>query len=285
MSMDFPVDLPEIMGLDRDLIVRVAYRTRQWAEATVADVPNAVPAEPGAAGTVDAEQRRREAASLFTIAGSYMMLLDAHDAGPALRTAREHFSQLGSTYAHPLAVCGADTRAAYSAVEESDDRPLAPGDRANVLLALSWADMHVGQDNYQPREAFGAHIQSAQPVAATEVGRLRMPLAAMMRVLNEAAAVFHEGEGNVPRLVGAAHDFLIRAHDIAAAAMADHFHWQSLMCSALPVEPEAAAVGAIVMSAALRREADAEVMERLDLPSQALVPLIVGRRIAETAVG
>ena len=85
------------------------------------------------------EDRRRDAASLLAIAGSYQLLLDVVKARDALRTAAAHFRLLGSSFAYPVAVCAADTSATYSAVEATE-HPLSAVGHAHVLLALSWVN-------------------------------------------------------------------------------------------------------------------------------------------------
>jgi hypothetical protein len=86
---------------------------------------------------------------------------------------------------------------------------------------------------------------------------------------------------SVDTLTESVHEFLTRAHEVTAAAMNDQFHWRNLMSSVLPVEPEAAALGAVVMACAMRQQAADALMQRLDLPPQAIAPLVVGRAIAE----
>jgi hypothetical protein len=276
--------LVEALGLERETLERVAHRTRQWGEAIVRTIDAEMEErDEGSSPPRELERRLREAASLFALAGSYLLLLDAREARNALRTAASHFTLLESSYSHPLAVCAANAEIASSALNSGDDRRLAASDRANVLLSLGWLDI-AGEKQFiaDARPSLLGHLDRAHSVAETRVGRLRLPLDATLRVISAADAVAHE-EAGPKALVASLHDALIRIHDVTSSAAADRFHWRALMSSILPVEPEAAALCAVAMSAAMRHEAEAKVLDRLELPPLALAPLLVGREIARSS--
>lgn len=276
--------LAEILGLEPETLTRVAHRTVQWAGAIESQIDEIELGEaPVGPRQPRREQLHREAASLFAIAGSYRLLLDAGEARPALLAAAGHSVAVGSTFAHPLAVCGADIGIAGTALKGTD-RPLSADDRADVLLGLGWLDMAApSQAMDEARGVLHNHLEVARSVAETPVGRLRIPLEATIRVVSEADAVAHGGADGLAGLAASLHDALIRIHDVTSAAMGDRFHWRRLLSNVLPVEPEAAALGAIAMHATMRHEADAEMLDRLDLPPVSLVPLFVGREIARQA--
>lgn len=283
MSQDASYDLPEIFGLEYDMVERVARRTEQWARGLerVAEVDGL---SDDRSSANSAEQLRREVASLYAIAGSYRLILGARDAIEPLRQGARHLAAVGSPYAHALAVCSADSDSVWLRRIDETDRPLTAADRALVLLRLGWLEASSLASDDDTRQALFAHMDRATSVAATEVGRLRLPLDATMRVVRAVDAMLHdEPGGDVDTLAGSAHEFLTRAHDITAEAMNDRFHWSRLMTSVLPVEPEAAAVGAVIMAGAVRRGAADELMQRLHLPPVATAPLVVGREIAAIA--
>jgi hypothetical protein len=284
LNGEVPSRVPESLGLDPELVDRVAERTVEWGTALSLSARDARNAH-------EAQQSLREAASLLAIGGSYRLLLDVTGAQEPLRMAAEHFRRLGNFFAHPLSVCAADTSAARAALD-APSGPLKAVDRAHVLLALGWVDVdargamidaEARQLGGIERDVLFTHMSQAEPVAAAEVGRLRVPLDATMRVVQAADALAHEGREHMRGLVTHLHDFLLRAHDVTAAAARDRFHWAQLMSSVLPVEPEAAALGAVVMRAATRRELADELMERLDLPPQAVAPLEVAGSIVRAA--
>jgi hypothetical protein len=198
-----------------------------------------------------------------------------------LAAARHHVA-VGSFYAHALAVCSADEDAGWLRRLDESHRPLSASDRALVLLRLGWLDTSVREG--AAREALFAHMDQAAPVAPTEVGRLRIPLDATMRVLQAVDGMLYEDAGRgIDAVAASTHDFLTRAHDVTAAAIADRFHWRNMLSSVLPVEPEAVALGAVVMAGAMRHKAEDRLMEQVDLPLRAVAPLVVGRAIAEIA--
>jgi hypothetical protein len=281
---ELPDDLPEIMGLERDALERVAHRTQQWGKSLERSLSADRGSDQERVSVRGEEQLRREIASLFTIAGSYQLLLRASSAVEPLHAAADHFVAVGSPYAHALAVCGGDQDAAWVGRLGDGDRPLSAADRALVLLRLGWLDTSLREPQGATRQALFAHIERAAPVGPTEVGRLRVPLDATLRVLRNVDAMLYDDVGRgIDALAVSARDFLTRAHDVTAAAMADSFHWRNMLSSVLPVEPEAAALGAVVMAGAMRHQADDELMDRVNLPGPAVAPLVVGRAIAERA--
>jgi len=274
--------LAEAFGLTPKTLSRVAHRTQQWGEAIEREI-----SRPSLSDDVelpsrdDRERKRREVASLFAIAGSYRLLLDVDEAAGSLRRSARHFAALGSAFAHPLAVCGTEAEISIGALGE--DRPLSAEERGDVLLALGWLDLTAPtRVATQARNALQGHLELAGAVAETPVGRLRIPLDAAARVISAADSVAHEGTALDP-LAASLHDALIRIHDVIAAAMRDRFHWRRLLSSVLPVEPEAAALGAIAMAAVMRHEADDEILRQFDLPRVTIAPLLVGREIARSA--
>jgi hypothetical protein len=266
----------EALGLDPRVVRRVAHRTQQWGEALERDAIGEDLQNPPALRH-DQEQKRRETASLFAIAGSYRLLLDVGEARYPLQRGAQHFNALGSPFAHPLAVCGDETQIVGAALQE--DRQLSAPDRANVLLALGWLDQTgPGPVAADAHDALRSHLELAGPVAETPVGRLRVPMAAIAAVVAAADSAAHQ-EADLQPLVAAVHDVLIRIHDMTAAAMQDRYHWKNLLSGVLPVEPEAAALAAIAMAAAMRRGADDDVLGTLGREPAFVAPLLIGREI------
>jgi hypothetical protein len=70
-------DLAQVMGLESEGLARVALRTEQWAAALERGLEETRPE----ASPAQREFRHREVASLFTIAGSYRLLLGARESG------------------------------------------------------------------------------------------------------------------------------------------------------------------------------------------------------------
>lgn len=274
--------LPEALGLETETLERVALHTEAWARS----LERSLEIDRGARSEADRfrspEGIRREIASLYTIAGSYRLLLEPREAAASLRSAAAHFTVTGSLFAHPLAVCSGDTSADWIEEFAEDGRALSPNDRQLILLRLGWLDALKGGRDQEIRAALLAHLDHAAPDSATVVGRVRVPLDASMRLLVSVDRMSGENRGREMRqMVVAIHDFLIRAYDVTAAAMSDRLHWRSLMSSVLPVEPEAVALGAVVMAWALQRGVDAEVFDTLDLPPGALAPLVAGMGVAQ----
>jgi hypothetical protein len=292
--------LIESLGLDRDVLKRVAHRTHQWAQAIVNRLENdREQEEPRQLTPSQLEILRSEAASLFTIAGSYRMLLDPDLARQSLAPAALHLTASGTSFAYPVAICGGSAELALMSL--LDAVPAAtPADQANALLAWGW--MNVAEDQEQPqgrvstegfrrpfeprhrvffaREMLQGHLDQARAAAQAPVGRLRIPLGAIAHVVNAADRVAQEQEGPV-RLATALHDALVRMHDVTAVAMADRYHWRRLMSSVLPVEPEAVVLAGVAVAAARRAGAVDDLFERMDLPPLATVPLLIGRELAE----
>jgi hypothetical protein len=292
--------LIESLGLDRDVLERVAHRTHQWAQAIANRLEEDEEQEESGQSTHSrAEVLRGEAASLFTIAGSYRMLLDPGLAQQSLVPAALHLTANRNSFAYPVAICGGSAELALSSLLEAAPAG-APQDQANALLAWGW--MGVAEDQAQPRgrvsaEGFGdrfesrqhpffarevlqGHLDQARASAQMPVGRLRIPLGAIAHVVNAANRVAQEKEG-AARLSMALHDALVRMHDVTAAAMADRYHWRRLMSSVLPVEPEAVVLAGVAAAAARRAGAVDDLFERMDLPPLAAVPLLMGREMAE----
>jgi hypothetical protein len=202
-----------------------------------------------------------------------------------LRSGGAHFAAAGSFYSHALAVCSGNRESEWIHQLNQLDRRLTATDREFVLLRLGWLDS-VELDGsigaHDAHDALLAHMDQAAPAAPVEVGRLRIPLEATIRILRSADRVLRADSPmrEVNALAADVHDFLIRVHDVTAEAMNDRLHWERMMSSVLPVEPEAAAAGAVVMAAAGRTQTVGALMDRLALPPQALAPLRVGAEIA-----
>jgi hypothetical protein len=269
-----PEWIPETLELDRVLLDNVTERTEEWGRALAQ--PRG---EPTGAAT---ETTLYEAASLMTIAGSYWMLVDARRASSVLREAADLYLRLGNRFAHAVAICGADTRVAYGALEERST-PLSPSSRAYVMLALGWLECVSPDVQAAAREGIDAHTRAAEPTATQPVGRIGLPLDAIVRVVGAAEALLDHGSDAMPSLRGALHDYLVRADDIGRAARADSFHWRNLLSSVLPVEPESTAVGAIVVAAAMHHRMEDEVASSIDLPPAATIPVQMGLAVASAA--
>jgi hypothetical protein len=208
---ELPFDLPEVMGLERDALERVAHRTQQWGRSLERSFSADRAPEEDRLSALGEEQLRREIASLLTIAGSYRLLLRASDAVEPLRAAADHFAAVGSLYAHALAVCSGDQDAGWVRRLDDSDSPLSAADRALVLLRLGWLDTSPRERNGAAREALFAHMEEDAPVAPTEVGRLRIPLGATMRVLQAVDGMLHEDAGRgIDAVAASTHDFLTR---------------------------------------------------------------------------
>jgi hypothetical protein len=274
--------LPEALELETETLERVALHTEAWARSLERSLEIGRGANSEAGRPRSPEEIRREIASLYTIAGSYRLLLEPREAAASLRSAAAHFALTGSLFAHPLAVCSGDTSAGWIGEFAEGDRALSPNERQLILLRLGWLDALKGGRDQEIHAALFAHMDHAAPDSAAVVGRVRVPLDATMRLLVSVDRMSGDnGDREMRQIVASVHDFLIRAYDVTAAAMSDRLHWRSLMSSVLPVEPEAVALGAVVMASALQRGADEELINRLDLPPGALAPLIAGMGVAQ----
>lgn len=274
--------LPEALGLEAQTLERVALHTEAWARSLERslDIDQEANTEDGPGSRE--EGMRREVASLYAIAGSYRLLLEPPEAVASLHSAVVHFAATRSLFAHPLAVCSGDTSTDWIGEFTGGDRVLSPNGRQLILLRLGWLDAIEGGRDQEVRAALFAHMDRAAPDSAAKVGRMGVPLDATVRLLASVDRMIgDDGDQDIRQVVPNVHDFLIRAHDVTAGAMSDRFHWRSLMSSVLPVEPEAVALGAAVMAAALQRGAEQELIGRLDLPPPALTPLLVGLGVAQ----
>jgi hypothetical protein len=168
---------------------------------------------------------------------------------------------------------------AFAALDEGDTA-LSPSSRAHVMLALGWLESTTPEVRAMAREALHAHAEAARPAATEPVGRVQLPFDAVMRVLGSCEALLDQGADAMPALAGAVHDFLVRVDDISRAARADRFHWSNLLSSVLPVEPESAAVGAIVAAAASEQGMEEALPASIDLPPAATIPLHIGLAVA-----
>jgi len=288
MSRDESVDdsgatppwMAEVLGLDRDLLANVAEHTEEWGRSLAAG-----PEDASNAATI-AEATLYEAASLLTIAGSYWMLVNARRASAVLSRAAHLYQRLDDRFAYAVAICAGNTDVALNALEEGDT-PLSPSARAHVMLALGWLESKApgARREAQAREGLAEHARAAEPVATEPVGRIGLPLDATVRVLAAAEAAFDEGEAEMPALAAVLHDYLLRLDDSARAARADGFHWQNLLSSVLPAEPEATAVGAIVSTAAMEHGMENDLAASIELPSAATVPLHMGMAVARQSRG
>jgi hypothetical protein len=222
--------MAEILELDRDLLINVAGRTQEWGDALTRAAEEAPP------GTIPDDASLYEAASLLTIAGSYWMLLDTRRASRVLRRAASLYQLLGDRFAHAVAICGSDSDVAYGALEEGDTA-LSPSSRAHVMLALGWLESTSPAVQADAREGLAAHAHAAERTATEPVGRIGLPLDAVVRVLKAAEALLYEGAVAMPELHGALHDYLVRSDDIARAARADTFHWRKLLSASFPRNP------------------------------------------------
>jgi hypothetical protein len=269
-----PEWIAETLELDRVLLDNVAERTEEWGRALAE--PRGEPTEAATETTL------YEAASLMTIAGSYWMLVDARRASSVFREAAGLYLRVENRFAHAVAICGADTRVAYGALKEQS-APLSPSSRANVMLALGWLECVSPDVQAAAREGIDAHTRAAEPSATQPVGRIGLPLHAIVRVVGAAEALLYDGSDAMPSLTGALHDYLVRADDIARAARADSFHWRNLLSSVLPVEPESTAVGAIVAAAAMHHGMENAVAGSIELPPAATIPVQMGVAVARAA--
>jgi hypothetical protein len=292
--------LIESLGLEHDLLKRVAHRTHQWAQAIANRLENdQEQEESGQLTPSQSEALRTEAASLFTIAGSYRMLLNPNLARQSLEPAALHLTASRTSFAYPVAICGGSSELALISLLDAVPA-ITPADQANALLAWGWMD--VAEDQEQPqgrvsseglrdpfesrhrvffaREMLRGHLDQARASAQAPVGRLQIPLGAIAHVVNAADRVAQEQEGPA-RLSTALHDALVRMHDVTAVAMADRYHWRRLMSSVLPVEPEAVVLAGVAVAAAQRVGAVDDLFKRMDLPPLAAVPLLIGRELAE----
>jgi hypothetical protein len=272
--------VPDMLGLEREAVQRLAHRSEQWARALEG------PLESDDASVADQQSRdreqrlRRQIASLFTTAGSYRLVIEPQAAIEPFRGAAAHFEAVGSPYAHAVAVCAGDTQSEW--VYTLDPSNLTPSARELVLLRLGWLNASSVKTHGQVRRALFAHMDAATSVGASEVGRLRLPLSATVRVLESVVVMLEDNSvRGLEAMSASVHDYLMRCHDLTALAMSDRFHWRNLMSGVLPVEPEAAALGAVVMASAFRRQGVGELLARLELPQAALVPLTVGLAIAQ----
>jgi hypothetical protein len=277
--------LIERLALDRETLERTAHRTHQWGEAIARPLTDET--HEVEAGRAPAPEAVREAASLFAIAGSYRMLLDPALAKGSLLPAAVYFAADRSTFSYPLAICAGESALA---LESLQDLPAAlpAQNRSHALLALSWLDVTDGGRRSQgssplARELLYRHLDGARAVTEARVGRMQIPLGAVAEVADAAALTAH-GEGDPARLSRALHDALMRVHDVTAAAKSDRYHWQRLMSSVLPVEPEAVVLAGVAMAAAARAGYSEELVGRIDLPEIALVPMALGRELAEEAL-
>jgi hypothetical protein len=276
--------LPEMLELETETLERVALHTEAWARSLERSLEIDRGANSEAGRPRPPEEIQREIASLYTIAGSYRLLLEPREAAASLRSAAAHFSLTGSLFAHPLAVCSGDTSAGWIEELAEGGRALSPNERQLIMLRLGWLDALKGGQDQEIHATLFAHMNHAAPDSAAVVGRMRVPLDATMRLLASVDQMGgDDGDREMQEVVASVHDFLIRAYDVTAAAMSDRLHWRSLMSSVLPVEPEAVALGAVVMASALQHDTDEELIERLDLPPGALVPLIAGMDVAQRA--
>jgi hypothetical protein len=274
--------LPETLNLDTETLERVALHTEAWGRSLERSLETGGETSSEAGRPRSPEEIRREIASLYAIAGSYRLVLEPRKAVASLRSAAAHFATTGSLFAHPLAVCSGDTSADWIGEFAEDGRALSPNERQLILLRLGWLDALKGGRDQEIHAALFAHIDRAAPDSAAAVGRVRVPLDATMRLLVSVDRMSGgNGDREIRQVVASVHDFLIRAYDVTAAAMSDRLHWRSLMSSVLPVEPEAVALGAVVMASALQHGVGTELIDRLDLPPGALAPLIAGMGVAE----
>ena len=271
--------VPELLGIERETALRVAHRTEQWGRALENTLPPDRSQRDDARLVESTRRIRREIASLFTTAGSYRLSVEPQGAAEDLRAAAAHFEAVGSPYAHAVAVCGGDIQSSWMHELDRADRPLTASERELVLLRLAW----LGASGFSiARRALLMHLDAATVDTAEEVGRLRVPLGSVLRVLEAVARMLEDDSPQaLDRMSASVHDYLMRCHDITAQAMSDRFHWRNLMSSVLPVEPEAAALGAVVMAILVRRDLADELMTRLDLPAPALAPLLTGLSVAQ----
>ncbi|HEY6781116.1 MAG TPA: hypothetical protein VI111_09185 [Thermoleophilaceae bacterium] len=284
MSVGMPFELPELMGLDPEELERVAHRTEQWAGALENSFRDRMQSAEGGEGReAEFDQLHWEIASLFAIAGGYRLLLDYGKAVEPLNLAAHHLAATGSFYAHALAVCAGDHDSAWVGRLEEQAPPSNATESELLLLRLGWLDAGAGGGAEDVRGALREQLERATPGGYAEAGRLGIPLSSTMRVLEAVGAVDREQAG-VEALTLPLHDLLTRAYEVTAAAMSDTWHWRRLMSSVLPVEPELAALGAVVMAVARRHGIDGEVMERVRVPPPARVPLLVGGRIVEASL-
>jgi hypothetical protein len=283
VSIEVPPDLPELMGLDSEELDRVAHRTEQWALGALESFSDRAPFAEGddevAAGF---ERLHREVGSLFAIAGGYRLLLDYPTAVESLSRSVQHFAEARSSYAHALAVCAGDLGSGWLDGLRQEGRPSNATESELLLLRLAWLDAKAEGRAEGVRAALLGQTEIAMPDGYAEAGRLGIPLSSTMRVLDAVRRIDRE-QAYPGALAVPVRDFLTRAYEVTSAAMSDRWHWRRLMSSVLPVEPEAAALGAVVMSVAMRHGLEDELMERLRLPRTALVPLFVGGAITEAS--
>jgi hypothetical protein len=274
----------ELLHLDAARVARVAARTRQWAHALDEAGRSADDISPGTA-----ERKQREAAALYALAASYA-LLAAHDtARLACRQAAGHFYRLGSSYAHPFAVCADDQRTLRTVLERPPADRAAPSERLYEMTALAWLDVTSPEHERQlgARDLLRAHRKRANLVRPLPAGNLRLPLGATTSVLIAAVAVAADGPGQLGQLAASVRGLLLRADEVVATAMLDRYHWGHLMSSVMPVEPEILAPIAIAIEAAERatRSSDGPVLDELlgELPPSAVVSLEVAHWIARSS--
>lgn len=284
MSGELPADHAEALGIEPARLRRVADTASMWAGMLRAELDDGAPhLDPD---DVSARQRaaergevqRRQVAALLTWAGSARLVLG--DPGSEdLLTAARHLAVVGSADAHTLFVCAGVTEP-----YDLSGLDVGPQDLVPLLVRLTWL-RHAGRDDDPALlETLGGAHRRAADAGTAHVGRARIPVRLTLRVLESLDLIEDPGPDGravaVQTVIDTLRDWLARAGEATAEARRDRFHWQRMLGSTLPVEPEQVALIAAVMAAAQRHGLERQVLEALPREPVQRVPMLVGAEIA-----
>lgn len=225
--------MPELEH-DRELIERLAL----VHEANATDhVQRAVEARTAAAAPRGGwSQHEMLAASGFALAASYWSLIAPRIAVQRYRRAAEMYRALGHTYWMVLALLSGSETEMVQIFASIDEPPAPPGAQA-VAFAMVGNELAGEDRNGWRRERLDTHWRH---LGNLPVARLGIPLDHYARVAGAIRVA--RAERDMDRFFAETGAYVRRAAEVLHSASHDQFHWQRLLSTALPAEPEAVAM-------------------------------------------
>jgi hypothetical protein len=179
------------------------------------------------------------AASGFAVAGSLWSLTEPRRAAECYLRAAKLYRRLGHSYWIVLTLASGSRRELPSILRTVDEAPpLDPQGTAFALIANELQNNNNDDDRHELR---AEHLRGIwRHFGDVPIGRLGIPLdfyahcASAMRVARL--------EKNSGQFVAALTAYMGRASEVIRAARHDRFHWDRMISTLLPAEPEAIAM-------------------------------------------
>lgn len=216
------------------------------------------------------------AASGLVMAASCWSLIEPKRAVSLYGRAAKLYKNMGHSFWIVLALASGDARELAAIPRWVDEHGELPHVAvAFGMVAAAVVDRDGESDRSERLEAQWRHVGNVP------VGRLRIPLDNYAVCARAMRALRHEP--NRDSFLGAVMDYIGRAAEVRRAASHDTFHWNRLMSTVLPAEPEAVAM-ITAMSTMSRATFQRPLRELVpDLESHARILVEVGDQMRGAA--